>query len=162
MTRSSTRLVVRVRPQRVGLIPVLGRMKTLISAATIFAWAFSGPAIASPCLHYGPPSVKVVGRITREAFPASSLPSTAASELVYSWYFDTLLPICIAALPVGMGNAAFTDAQHFQILPPSDRSDLANFVGREVTLKGEFVYTRLPHPHQLTFSVESVVDRAAP
>jgi hypothetical protein len=45
MTRSSTRLVYRVRPQRVGLIPVLDVMRNIV--ATVFLLLLSAPAAAT-------------------------------------------------------------------------------------------------------------------
>lgn len=136
-------------------------MNRLFRFSVWAALAVSCQAATGACLHCDLPPVEIVGRIVRVALPVAGTRETS-SEPEYSWYFEPIEPICIAAGRKSLGNEGVRNARRFEILPPPSGADLGRFLGAKVVLKGSFVPTRLPHYHPLTFSVDSARAAHAP
>jgi hypothetical protein len=133
-------------------------MNKLFRLALCSALVLAGQSATAKCMHYELPTIELVGRVTRVAWPANR----PVGEQNYSWYFEPEEPLCIAAGPDALGNVPVQRARRFEILPPPSGQSLTPFLGRSVLLKGTFVPTQIPHFHHLTFSVESARLRHAP
>ena len=128
----------------------------------IAALAISPIASARECLHYDLPVVQISGRISRVAV-TPAVANAGYSQPEYAWYFSSTKPLCISPGPARLGNLAINQITRFQILPPSSRPDLSEYLGQEVRLTGSFIPTYIPHYHtNLTFTVESAESLRGP
>ena len=131
----------------------MNKLCRLTSLATLLVAAL--PA-AAKCLHYDLPAVELAGQLERVATPSGG--RVAPED---SWFFKPVQPLCVSAGAKRLGNDSVRNVRRFEVLLPSDAS-FNPLVGAPVVIRGWFVPTKVPHPHPLTFSVESARSGHAP
>ena len=118
---------------------------------SLFLVSFASAALAEPCLPYEPSTVQLSGKLVRKNLPGEpeyeSIAKGDRSET--TWFLDLPKAICVdpGKDELQPGESDVKRVQLVLLLTASQKPQLANSVGKNVTMSGTLFHSHTGHHH---------------